>query len=240
MSRCGFVPVALALLLPVLGHADDAGPAARKPPAGPYRPRIVPARFQGAVDNPFYPLVPGTTFRFVERQGGETRENVVTVTHDTRTILGVKCVVVHDQVREKGTLAEETFDWYAQDAQGNVWYFGEATREFQGKGRVSTEGSWEAGVAGAQPGIVMRGHAVPGGPYRQEYLAGHAEDVGQVVAVDDPVTVPFGSLTGCLRTREWSLLAPGVETKWYARGIGLVRTRSTSGEIAELVSVTRP
>lgn len=206
---------------------------------GDYHPTIDPANFTHVVDNPYFPLVPGTTFTFVEKEGHETRENKVMVTHDTKTILGVKCVVVRDTVTVDAKLMEDTFDWYAQDKQGAVWYFGEATREFKSGGRVSPEGSWEAGVKGAQPGIVMPANPQPGEPYRQEYLAGEAEDMGQVVAVGETVIVPFGTLKDCVRTKDWSMLEPGSEKKWYARGLGVVRTESSSGEVATLISVTK-
>ena len=206
---------------------------------GKYLPTIEPANFTYVVNNPYFPLVPGTTFTFVEKDGRETRENKVTVTHDTKTILGVKCVVVHDTVTVKGVLLEDTFDWYAQDKQGAVWYFGEATREFKSGGRVSTEGSWEAGVKGAQPGIVMPANPQPGEPYRQEYLAGEAEDMGQVVALDETVTVPFGTFKGCVRTKDWSMLESGSEKKWFAKGLGVVRIESSAGEVSTLISVTK-
>ena len=229
----------LMVLLSLSGVAATRRAAAR-PGASAYHPAIDPANFQAVVDNPYFPLVLGTRFKYVEKLGWYTRENVVTVTHDTKTILGVNCVVVHDHVHQKGVLREDTFDWYAQDKQGNVWYFGEDTREYGEKGKVSTEGSWEAGVDGAQPGILMKGQSVPGEPYRQGYLAGHAEDMGQIIAVNDLVTVPFGSFSGCVRTKEWSMLEPGTERTWYAKGIGVVRTESTTREVAALVSVTRP
>jgi hypothetical protein len=206
---------------------------------GEYRPTIQPTNFAEAVDHPYFPLVPGTTFTFIEKDRRETRENKVMVTHDTKTILGVKCVVVHDKVTVDAKLVEDTFDWYAQDKEGSVWYFGEATREFKSGGRVSTEGSWEAGVKGAQPGIVMPANPKPGEPYRQEYLKGEAEDMGQVVAVGETVTVPFGIFKDCLRTRDWSMLERGSEKKWYARGTGVVRTESSSGEVSVLISVTK-
>ena len=206
---------------------------------GEYRPTIDPANFTHVVDNPYFPLVPGTRFIFVEKGGRETRENKVTVTHDTKTILGVNCVVVHDTVTVKGVLQEDTLDWYAQDKQGSVWYFGEATKEFKSGGRVSTEGSWEAGVKGAQPGIVMPAHPQPDEPYRQEYLAGEAEDMAQVVAIGETVTVPFGTLKDCVRTKDWSLLESGSEKKWYAKGLGVVRTESSSGGVSTLISVTK-
>jgi len=205
-----------------------------------YHPVINPADFQATVDNPYFPLVPGTTFKFIEKSGKNTSENEVTVTHDTKVIVGVTCIVVHDVVKEKGIVKEETFDWYAQDKQGNVWYFGEDTKEYRAGGKVSTEGSWEAGVDSAQPGIMMKGRPVAGEPYRQEYYAGHAEDMGQIIAVADSVAVPYGSFTGCVRTKEWSMLEAGTEKKWYARDIGVVRVETATKDVEALVSVTRP
>ncbi len=205
-----------------------------------YHPTIDPARFQAEVDNPYFPLIPGTTFSFLETLGGETSENEVTVTQDTKTILGIRCVVVHDTLKRKGVLKEETFDWYAQDEDGTVWYMGEATTEFLGGKRVSTEGSWEAGVDGALPGIMMVKDPKPGEPYRQEYLANHAEDMGQIVERNVTVTVPYGTFTGCIKTKEWSMLEAGHESKWYCKGLGVVRTESTSKEVATLVSVAKP
>ncbi len=205
----------------------------------PYRPAIAPANFTHVVSNPYLPLVPGTTFLFMEKEGREMRENKITVTHDTKTILGVKCVVVRETVTLDGVLKEDTLDWFAQDRAGTVWYFGEATREFKSGGRVLTAGSWEAGVNGAQPGIVMPARPRIGERYRQEYAANEAEDVGQIAALDETVTVPFGTFTGCVRTREWSMLESGTAKKWYAKGVGLVRAEATGGEVTTLISVTR-
>ena len=205
-----------------------------------YHPQIDPANFQTTVDNPYLPLVPGTTFKFIEKLGRHTSENEVTITHDTKVIMGVQCVVVKDVLREKGILKENTYDWYAQDKQGNVWYFGEDTKEYHPNGKVDTEGSWEAGVGRNQPGIIMPGKPVPGAPYRQEYGPGHAEDMGQVVAVNDSATVPYGSFGGCVRTKEWSLLEPGTDKKWYAKGVGFIREEAADKTVVTLVSVTRP
>jgi hypothetical protein len=200
-----------------------------------YHPVIDPANFQATVDHPFFPLVPGTTYLYTETAEGKTSENIVEVTKDKKIILGVTCVVVHDIVKE------DTWDWYTQDKQGNVWYFGEATKEFLDGGKVSTEGSWEAGVDGAYPGILLPGQQVVGSPpYRQEYYFGHAEDMGQIAALNESVTVPYGTFTGCLRTEEWSLLEVGSEKKWYAKGVGFVRSESTKGDVSVLVSVTKP
>ncbi len=199
---------------------------------------IIPADFTHVVDNPYFPLVPGTTFTFVEKVGRETRENKTTVTHDTKTILGVKCVVVRDTVTLNGVVLEDTFDWYAQDKQGTVWYFGEASKEFKLGGRISTAGSWEAGIKGAQPGIVMPAHPQVGQRYRQEYAANEAEDIGRITALNETVTVATNTFNDCVRTREWSMLESGNSTKWYAKGVGLVRAECTSGEISTLISVT--
>src|ERR1051325_3368607 len=120
-----------------------------------YHPQIDPADFRTTVDNPYFPLVPGTTLKYVEDAGGETTESVTTVTPDTRVVMGVTCVVVHD-VKGKGAFREESYDWYAQDKEGTVWHFGTAAKEFKSGGRVNTEGSWEAGVKDAQPGIMLK------------------------------------------------------------------------------------
>jgi len=153
--------------------------------------------------------------------GKETSDNDVTVTHDTKTIIGIKCIVVHDTVTQKGVVKEDTFDWYAQDKDGTVWYMGEDTKEFLGANRVSTEGSWEAGVDGAEPGIMMVKEPKPGGPFYQEYYAGHAEDMTQFVALNQSVTVPYGTFADCIKTKEWSMLESGYENKWYCKGLGV-------------------
>ncbi len=216
--------------------------AARYASAGraDYHPAINAADFREGVDHRFFPLPPGTTWLFTETLGKDVSENEVTVMPETKVILGVTCVVVHDVLRAKGGITEDTYDWYAQDKRGNVWYMGEDTREFHAHGKVSTEGSWEAGVDGAQPGIIMPAESSVGKPYRQEYKRGEAEDMGQVVALNETVRVPGGRFTGCVRTREWSLLESGSEKKWYAPGVGFVRAEAADGEVEELVSVRHP
>ena len=207
--------------------------------AEPYRPDIRPANFTHVVNNTYHPLTPGTTAVYLEQYGREKRENKIVVTRQTKTIMGVKCVVVHDTVTLDGKLLEETFAWFAQDKQGNVWIFGEAGKEFLSFGRISTEGSWEAGVQGAQPGIIMPGKPKIGERYRQEYLANVAEDIGQIAALGETASVPNGNYKDCVRTREWSMLESGTSRKWYAKGVGLVRAESTDGELTTLISHTR-
>jgi hypothetical protein len=204
-----------------------------------YQPPIDPAKFRTVVDNPFFPLVPGTTFNYVEIKGKWTNANEVTVMQGTKVVMGVRCTIVRDVVRWGDAIREDTFDWYAQDEQGNVWYFGEETKEYESDGTVNTDGSWEGGVNGAMPGVIMPASPAPGEPYRQEY-SHDAMDMGQVVAVNESVTVPFGSYAGCVKTKDWSLLENGQENKWYAKGVGFIRAEADDGEIVMLISVTGP
>ena len=205
-----------------------------------YQPQIDPSNFQSRIDNPYFPLIPGTRYQYLETVLGEQFDREITVTSQTKTIMGVKCITVHDLLTQKGELKEDTYDWYAQDKRGTVWYFGEATIEFKPGYRRSAAGSWEAGVRGALPGIVMPGETKPGLPYRQEYYANWAEDMGQILALGETVSVPAGNFTNCLRTKEWSLLESGAEKRWYAPGIGFVRSEATGGEHVVLVSIKRP
>jgi hypothetical protein len=197
-----------------------------------------------AVTNPFFPLVPGTTFVYEgESEGVPTRE-VMTVTNQTKLILGVTTTVVHVQSFEDGVLIEETFDWYAQDVEGNVWYFGEDTQELDEAGNVvSTEGSWEAGVDGAQPGIIMLADPKKGKRYQQENAPDVAEDMAQVRRLNASVCVPYGCFDNVLVTKEWTPLERGVvENKYYAPGVGFILSVTTKGgdERLELVSVSSP
>lgn len=204
-----------------------------------YNPAIDPARFTSTVDNPYFPLVRGKTYTFRNTGGDEDEAVVVTVTNSTRVVMGVTCVVVHDVATVNGKLREDTWDWYAQDRDGNVWYFGEDTKAYE-KGRVDTEGSWEAGVKGAKPGICMAAHPKVGDSYRQEYLAGEAEDMSDVVAIGETVTVAAGTFTNCVKTKDYSPLeADVIENKYFAPGVGVVLSVQVQGghEHEELVSI---
>lgn len=197
--------------------------------------------FVATVDNPFFPLTPGTVFRYEGQTGGHDEINTVTVTSDTKEILGVTCTVVADSVWIDEELVEVTLDWFAQDVDGNVWYMGEDSREIENGNVVSTEGSWEAGVDGATPGYIMLAHPEVGDQYRQEYYRGEAEDMARVTSLSESVTVPYGDFDGCLKTKEWSPLEPGAsEYKYYASGVGLVLVEDGEGgsDRSSLVSVT--
>jgi hypothetical protein len=199
-------------------------------------PDFDPDDFVRVVDNRFFPLVPGTRFFYRGVEDGEAETNITIVTHDRKNILGISAVVVLDRVFVKGELKEKTFDWYAQDEDGNVWYLGEDTKEYENGRVVSTEGSWEAGRHGARPGIIMLAHPRVGDSYRQEFLAGEAEDQAKVVARDLDITVPYGSFHNCIRTVEFTRLEPMVkEAKLYCPRIGFVKARGVQGPETRLV-----
>lgn len=199
--------------------------------------------FVARVDNPWFPLRPGTTYLYRGLKDGEPTREMFTVTRRTKMIDGARCVVVHDVLYERGRLAERTTDWYTQDTRGNVWYFGEATAELNRKGAVtSTEGSWQAGVDGARPGIYMPAHPTVGQSFRQEFYKGQAEDHFRVVSVTASVRVPYAASMHALETTEWTPLEPDViDHKFYVRGIGTVKEASAKGppERSVLISVRR-
>ncbi|MBI4700069.1 MAG: hypothetical protein HY744_02705 [Deltaproteobacteria bacterium] len=237
----GVYPMTLvAALLLACSTSSETGQDGGPQGEGGYHPSIDPASFANAIDNPFLPMTPGSVMTYAETDESDTFDITVTVTSETKLIMGVSCVVVHDVVTEAGAggagaVVEDTWDWYAQDTGGNVWYFGEDTTAYDGS-TPSHAGSWEAGVDGALPGIVMPANPQPGAPYRQEYYRGQAEDMGQVLALDQSVTVPAGSYTGCVKTKDWSALEPGIiENKWFCPGVGNVRALVVEGGTDEEV-----
>jgi len=199
-----------------------------------------------AIDNPYWPLVPGTTFFYEAETEDEVERNEVYVTYDTREVAGVTCTVVEDREWEGDLLVEYTEDWYAQDKDGNIWYFGEYSEayEYDDEGNLidtSTQGSWEAGVDGAEPGILMLANPQPGDSYRQEYWEDEAEDMAKVLRLNASVSVAYGDFEDCLVTKEWTPLERGeIEHKHYARGIGLVLITELKGRTkrVELVDIT--
>ena len=197
-----------------------------------YALTIEPAAFSTTVDNPYLPLVPGTRTIYEAHTPEGLQQTTTEVTGDTKTIMGVTTVVVHDTVSLDNKTTEDTLDWYAQDRDGNVWYFGESTKAINQDGTVDTKGSFEAGVNGALPGIIMPGHPQVGDQYRQEYAKGVAEDTGEVVnrtgLESTPLTGPLGDL---LVTKDADLLDPTgpTENKYYARGVGLILTTEAGG-----------
>ncbi len=203
-----------------------------------YAPDIDPNNFVAVIDNPFFTMTPGATFQYeVEKdEGAETIE--VYVTDETRVVMGVTCVVVRDTVKLDGELVEETYDWYAQDNEGNVWYLGEDSKEYESGEVVSTAGSWEGGVDGAMPGIIMMGDPQVGDTYRQEYYAGEAEDMAEVISLNETVTVSYGTFANCLKTKDYTPLEPDVIAyKYYSPTLGAVVMEDEVDGNVELVDV---
>lgn len=200
--------------------------------------QIDPLDFVADVTNPLFPLVPGTKYVFE----GTTDEGVerveIEVTDQRKDILGVSCIVVHAVEFLDGEVIEDTLDWFVQDVDGNVWYFGEDSKEIENGVVVSTDGSWEGGVDGAEPGIIMPATPAVGTTFQQENAPGIAEDMATVLALDETVTTPLGTYAGCLKTEDFTPLEPGVfEEKFYAPGVGLVLEVDEDGNRMELIEI---
>jgi hypothetical protein len=212
-------------------------------PGAGYRPHIDPAGFGPRVTNPWFPLTPGRTLVYAGTKDGKAAIDLLVPTSRTRVVGGVRTRVVEDRLYLNGVLEERTRDYYAQDRCGNVWYFGEDTATIDRHGNVvDTEGTWHAGVDGAQPGVFMQAQPQLGRRFRQEWYRGQAEDVFEVVDRSAAVTVPYGSFRHALRTAEWTALEPGVlDAKLYVRGVGEVAELSVKGpretlRLVELIS----
>jgi hypothetical protein len=193
------IPLVLVLLLlPVSGAIGKPGHRASAAKTG-----SPPSGWVTEVTNPYFPLRPGTTFHYTGKTDGMPSTDDMEVTRQTKVILGVRCTVVHDRVYTNGVLSEDTLDWCAQDTSGNVWYFGEDTKELDSNGNVtSTEGSWLAGVNGAHQGIIMDARPRVGDHYQQEFAAGVAEDMAQVLGLNKSACVIYGCFDDLLLTKE--------------------------------------
>jgi hypothetical protein len=205
---------------------------------------IHPANFVSQVDNPYFPLVPGTTLRYrgVDKDGTTPQFDTFAVTHQRKLIMGVSCTVVRDTVTSRGRPVQRTYDWFAQDRQGNVWYMGEETQELKYGRFGKMIDSGPAGMNGAQPGLMMEAHPATGDSYWQFHWPGHAMDTTIVLGSGGQLKLPIRSFNGSLLTQEQSPLEPGVkDQKWSVAGIGYVRERAASGshEQIKLVSITR-
>jgi hypothetical protein len=236
----------MALALAMAGCGDDDGDAATSDTTddsgaggepvidpgdgGDYRPTLDPATVADRIDNPYLPLLPGARWVY-EGTSSEGQERIeVAVLDERRSVMGIDAVVVRDTVSTDGQVIEDTYDWYTQDAEGNVWYLGEETAEYEDGQVVSTEGSWAAGVDGALPGVVMWAQPRPGQAYRQEFYRGQAEDLAEVLTVGERVTVAGSTYDDAVVIREWNPLEPDVvEVKSYAPGVGPVLEEQTAG-----------
>jgi hypothetical protein len=227
----GFAFLLTALAIAACG-GDDEGGSGSSLPQGSEPVDLNPEDFTTEIDNPYWPMAPGSRWVYRESdQEGTVQRVVVTVTDRTKEVAnGIEARVVHDVVTEDGDPVEVTDDWYAQDSDGNIWYMGEDTAEYE-YGKVTTRaGSFEAGVDGAQPGVIMPADPQVGQSYRQEYYAGKAEDAGAVLSLDAQAEVPFGHVGPALMTQDTNPLEPKVyELKFYARDVGPVLAVSVSG-----------
>jgi hypothetical protein len=234
LRRSGIV---LLCLVAAVGCGDEAGGR----PTG--KPEPQPKRFSSTIDNAWFPLKPGTTFVSEGVDEGAKARDVFRITHQTKVLNGVRCTVIDDRNYRNGKLSERTKDYYAQDAAGNVWYFGEDTSTIDSKGKVkSTEGTWHAGVDGAKAGLFMPRNPRVGERHYQEYYVGHAEDEYRVESKTAHITAPYGSFKSVLRTGEFTRLeGNSVDHKYYARGVGQVAEVSADGsERFKLVRIVRP
>jgi hypothetical protein len=226
---------ALAATLVVAACGDDDGGGGANDsslPQGSEKVKLDPADFTTEIDNPYWPMKPGSKWVYKETDSEGARQRVeVTVTNKTKRIAnGVTARVVHDEVTEDGEPVEITDDWYAQDKDGNIWYLGEATTEYENGKATTTAGSFEAGKDGAQAGVILPAKPEPGLVYRQEYYKGEAEDKGSIVSLDEQAEVPFGHFRNVLMTKDTNPLEPKVlEFKFYARNVGPVLAVSVSG-----------
>ena len=224
------------------GRSTDAMALIDPGDGGNYAPAIDPAAFVAVIDNPYLPLVRGSRWIYERRSDGEAERTEVVVTDQRHTVMGVDITVVRDTVTVNGDLVEDTLDWFAQDRDGTVWYFGEESKDYEDGTLAGTEGSWTAGVNGALPGIVMPARPAVGFAYRQEFAEGEAEDMGEVVRVGQRASVPSGRYEDVVVTRDWNPLEPDtIEEKYYAPGVGLVLETETAPDQdrAELIEYTK-
>jgi hypothetical protein len=229
----GFTSVSIA--------GGSSATASKVRPCAAYHPVLDPKDFVDTIDNPYFPLPVGRTLVYRGTKDGQSQIDRVTVTDQTKVLMGITARTVFDVATHHGKLLERTFDWYAQDKEGNVWYLGENTTAYLPGGGTDTSGSWKAGVAGAKPGIIMEANPQIPDAYRQECRPGKAEDTAWIVNTQGSVTVPYGTLHHALTSLEATRIEPGAfDQKVYAPGIGIVLERALSGspEVARLVSIT--
>jgi hypothetical protein len=220
------LPLLLALAAPACGSDDDSGggnPAPFDPAMPePYEPAI-PSDLGPNITNPLFPFPVGATWTYQATTEDGLEEINLSVEAETRVVHGVEARVVRDTVTVDGEVIEDTWDWYAQDGDGNVWYLGEDTTEYENGEVVCHCGAWEWGMDDALPGVVMLGEPQVGDVYRQEYLAGEAEDYAEVMSVDETLEVAGETFTGCVKTNDRSAIDPELdEFKYYCPGIGTV------------------
>ncbi len=211
----------------------------------PYTVDLAPADFVAGINNPYLPFIPGSKWVYAATlPDGTVERNEITVLQETRVVNGVSAVVVNDLVYVDGQIVEETYDWYAQDQKGSVWYLGEEVDNYENGVLVDHAGSWEWGKDGALPGVIMWADpsAHMNEEYYQEFYAGEAEDKGQVLSTNEKVTIPFGSFENVVKTYDFSTIDPELqERKFYAKGVGFIKESNVkTGEEVMLIEFIKP
>ena len=205
-----------------------------------YSPEIDPKNFVSKIDNQYFTLTPGVTFLYISETVDGTERIEVTTLEEKRTVMGVETTVVWDRVWLDDKLIEDTKDWYAQDMDGNVWYFGEDSKEYSEGIYIGNSGSWEAGIDDALPGIVMKADPKVGDVYRQEYYEGIAEDVGEIIEFSEPIRISYGYFIDCVKIKDINPLEPDViEFKYFCPNVGgaILEEDLEDGETVELYDV---
>jgi hypothetical protein len=225
------IALAVAVLsLAACGGRGSKSSSSSSLPQGTKPVKLDPADFTTNIDNPYWPIRPGSHWVYREVEDGETHRDDVTVTNRTKTLGGIEARIVHDRVSQNGETLENTDDYYAQDSKGNLWYLGEDTAEYENGKLKTTEGTWAYGTDGAQAGVIVPASPKQGMQYREEYYKGHAEDAAEILNVDSQVQVPYGRFQDAVLTRNFSAIEPTVEEmKLYAKGVGPVMELLVSG-----------
>ena len=225
------IAVAIAVLaLTACGGGGSKSSSSSSLPQGTKPVKLDPADFTTNIDNPYWPMRPGSHWVYREVENGESQRVDVTVTNQTKTLDGIEARVVHDRVSRNGETLEDTYDWYAQDSHGNLWYLGEDTAEYENGKLKTKEGSWTYGVDGAEPGVVVPASPKQGMTYREEYYAGQAEDGGEILSLTAHAHVPYGTFDHVLQTRNFTPIEPDlIEEKFYVSGVGPVLEITVTG-----------
>ena len=236
LSKLLFI-LLITILVSMIGCKSDSTEGDE---VSPWDPNIDPSAFVVGINNPYFPVIPGRVTVYVGEDAGIRDSVVVHDTQDTRVVMGVTCMISEFRAWENGELVEIAWDWYAQDQDGSVWYFGEDVENYEDGVLVDTDGSWEAGVEDAVPGLMMKASPQVGDTYYNEYYEDEAVDQSRVLSVSASITVEYGDFVDCVKTEDWTDLEPGItEHKYYANGIGLVyeiKVEGGSGSI-ELVDI---
>ena len=222
----------LWLLMPLLLLQPSCSKEKTRQIDSSYKPEIKVSDFSNStqISNPYFPAPIGKTHVYE----GQTQDGLERVEErrltTTKTIMGITCIIINFRAYLNGNLIEEAWDWYGQDNSGNVWYFGEAVDNYHINGTLQDHaGSWEAGMDGAQPGIIMPANPTVGFAYREEYYFNHAEDEAEITATGLTITIPLGTYSNCIKTRNWTDLEPDLnEYKYYAPGVGLIKEENVT------------